>query len=348
MVGGFQNLGSVGVKRKRPEDELSPTLPTVPLAAPKPTGAVAPQGTPAAPPAAPPPPTGAGLAQGAAAGAGVPNMGAALGNLQGAPAPTSGGSGAGGQQRGDQGNPLPPGTNPQPTLDQMIEDWVRSQLGAQPDTSQEEALIKEMMGDQIGAGRVGNRASMGRAGFGSSGAEAAIGNDIEHQVRQHALEQVLGVRRDASQQGIDNALSAAGLDIQERDAAIRQKQADAQFAALQALLGGGGAPGADAGGDSGAGVNPLGPDNPVSTVVEPIVSGDAGGGGSNAPATAWSEQSDAQKWKSTQHGDAAPRGYHETDGSVVAPDGTVWTIWQDDNGNHFLVSGSTGAAHLGS
>lgn len=90
------------------------------------------------------------------------------------------------------------------------------------DTSSQEALIQQIMGDQIGAGEVNARASMGRAGFGSSGAESGLEADTNRQAREAALQSIFGVREQASNDFRQNVGTAAQMDQAAQDEAFTQ------------------------------------------------------------------------------------------------------------------------------
>lgn len=96
------------------------------------------------------------------------------------------------------------------------------------DTKAEEALINEQMNDRIGAALVAQRASMGRSGFGSSGALAAMEGDTQRTARQQGLEDVLGLRRTEDQRATDNAVKAIGSEMSMR----KQAKAETKQAAL--------------------------------------------------------------------------------------------------------------------
>lgn len=87
-----------------------------------------------------------------------------------------------------------------------------------PDTSADEALATEQADALRGADIVNQRARAGRAGFGASGAQMAMESDIERASRMGLTDKVLGIRNDAKQRGIDNALSAVGADVDLREA----------------------------------------------------------------------------------------------------------------------------------
>lgn len=118
----------------------------------------------------------------------------------------------------------------------MIGDLV-SGRGMDVDTGEEEALIRELMQDRLGAGLVEQRARMGRAGFGASGALAAMEGDIRRQAGQQATQETLALRRQAEQEAIRNALESVGVDVSKRREA-RQEVFDEEFLnALKAALG---------------------------------------------------------------------------------------------------------------
>ena len=100
------------------------------------------------------------------------------------------------------------------------------------DTKAEEDLINEQMNDRIGAALVDQRASMGRSGFGSSGAMAAMEGDTQRTARQQGLEDVLGLRRTEDQRATDNATKAIGSEMSMR----KQAEAEAKQAALLAEI----------------------------------------------------------------------------------------------------------------
>lgn len=109
--------------------------------------------------------------------------------------------------------------SPSNALDQQIQSLLSDIVagnGMNVDTSEEEALIRQLMQDQIGQGLVEQRARMGRAGFGASGALAAMEGDVRRQAGQQATQETLALRRQAEQEAIQNALNAIGVDVTKR------------------------------------------------------------------------------------------------------------------------------------
>lgn len=112
--------------------------------------------------------------------------------------------------------PSPPGDNQfDAQVRQLMADLLAGK-GMDVSTAEEEALIRELMQDRLGAGLVEQRAKMGRAGFGASGALAAMEGDIRRQAGQQATQETLAIRRQAEQEAIDNALRAIGVDVDKR------------------------------------------------------------------------------------------------------------------------------------
>lgn len=132
----------------------------------------------------------------------------------------------------------------QPSSNEQFDENVRKLMdqllsgqGMDVNTAEEEALIKQLMEDRLGQGLVEQRARMGRAGFGASGALAAMEGDIRRQAGQQATQETLGLRRQAEQEAIDNALRAIGVDVSKRQEG-RQSEFDQQFLdALKSAMG---------------------------------------------------------------------------------------------------------------
>jgi len=118
----------------------------------------------------------------------------------------------------------------------LMEDLV-SGRGMDVNTAEEEALIRELMQDRLGQGLVDQRAKMGRAGFGASGALAAMEGDVRRQAGQQATQETLALRRQAEQEAIRNALQAVGVDIDVRSEARRELFDNEFLNALKSSLG---------------------------------------------------------------------------------------------------------------
>lgn len=169
--------------------------------------------------------------------------------------------------------PPPPTTSED--IDQMIRDFVSGQLAnaGKANTAEEEALIRQQMQGELGQSLVNQRARMGRAGFGASGAMAGIEGDVRRAAEMDALDQILGLRRTEEQRSIENAQGAVGLENQMRRGAADDALRRMALEALQAEMG------LDAGMDAGGGGGA-----PPAAVVEPIM--DAVGAETQAPSTA--------------------------------------------------------------
>lgn len=139
---------------------------------------------------------------------------------------------------GTTGTAPPPATT-QDDIDQMIRDLVASQIGAagKVNTAEEEALIRQQMQGELGQSLVDQRARMGRAGFGASGAMGAIEGDVRRAAEMDALDQILGLRRTEEQRALDNAFGAVGVETGMRRAAADDALRRMALEALQAEMG---------------------------------------------------------------------------------------------------------------
>jgi len=102
----------------------------------------------------------------------------------------------------------------QAPTDKAFEEFINEMMqGEARDTSEEEALIRELMSDASKKELVGNRARMGRSGFAESGASAAIEGDIMRQVGLSESGQIMDLRNEAAKEAVDNAFRAAGINL---------------------------------------------------------------------------------------------------------------------------------------
>lgn len=222
------------------------------------------------------------------------------------------------------------------SVEQMVEDLVRNRLAGADniDTSQEDALIREMMQQNIGGGRVGNRAAMGARGFAESGAALAMGADIERAARQQALDEMLGVRQREEEQAWAEAMGAAGMDIDYQRAANEAAALDARNQLLEAILNPD--PTDEPTPENGGGNNGGGPGidtAPVDAMANDplsILTGDAGGGGSNALATTAPGEKPANA-DSFPEVSRPPQDYDDTR-KYTDEDGNTWTMYHTPNG----------------
>ena len=106
-------------------------------------------------------------------------------------------------------------------LDKQIRDFVSGRVaGANDvDTTEQEALIRDLVEGKTGAALVDQRARGGRAGFATSGAQQAIEGDIRKQAGQAASGDILDLRRTEQQRAFDNATQAIQTESGMRSAA---------------------------------------------------------------------------------------------------------------------------------
>lgn len=102
-----------------------------------------------------------------------------------------------------------------PEIDALLRENTKRLLSEREgDTTDEEGLINQRIKDQLGQSLVGQRASMGRAGFGSSGALSAMEGDTTRLANQDALEQILAMREREQEQAFRR--TQAGADTAMR------------------------------------------------------------------------------------------------------------------------------------
>lgn len=104
------------------------------------------------------------------------------------------------------------------TLDQREDGFIEQLLqeSGGGDTSEQEAFLKELFGDKEGQALADQRASMGRAGFGSSGALGAMEGDVRRKNAQALTGETFDLKERTKQNAIDNALSGIGADVDLR------------------------------------------------------------------------------------------------------------------------------------
>lgn len=163
-----------------------------------------------------------------------------------------------------------------PTLPQNKAAWLDRMFAGPVDTTEDEALVRELMAAQAGQGVADARARMGVLGF-TGGALGALEGDVRGAAAQDAAAQILALRRGAREEDLargmagagvlaaddqlaleqllgtgrldlDEALGTRGLDIREDELAIKQQAADLAEDMLRAELEGANATGGGGGG----------------------------------------------------------------------------------------------------
>lgn len=177
------------------------------------------------------------------------------------PAPTrgSGGRGANDLLHAITGAEDPKGIDPSnnQSIDDLIEGHIRSTLQGNGDSLEEENALRQQQSDRLlGRGLVNQRASMGRAGFASSGALGAMEGDLRSKAAMDLASTMIDSREREQNQTFGQKQGVTGSDIAMREAANREAILKAQADALRAILGDGGgdtAPEAPSGGGGGLG-----------------------------------------------------------------------------------------------
>lgn len=149
------------------------------------------------------------------------------------------------------------GPPPETDIDKLIEENVRRYLmGGQDNTEARNKALADASAAATGRQIVNQRASMGRAGFGASGALAGLEMDARQQAaRNLALDQA-AVGEDEQKQQYDRFLGATGADIDKQRLAQEQADADARLAFLKSVVGGGGDAPVDEDGNPNSSVGP--------------------------------------------------------------------------------------------
>lgn len=155
-----------------------------------------------------------------------------------------------------------------PTLPQNKAAWLDRMFAGPVDTTEDEALVRELMAAQAGQGVADARARMGVLGF-TGGALGALEGDVRGAAAQDAAAQILALRRGAREEDLargmagagvlaaddqlaleqllgtgrlelDEQLGTRGLDIREDELAIKQSAADLALEMLRHDLAGAG------------------------------------------------------------------------------------------------------------
>ncbi len=106
-------------------------------------------------------------------------------------------------------------------LNEMSQDFISELINEARNggelSPEETALLQELFGDKMGQSLVDQRASMGRAGFQSSGALGAMEGDIRRKSAQSQSQATFDLQRQEKQDAINNALKGMGLgnDLQQ-------------------------------------------------------------------------------------------------------------------------------------
>lgn len=103
-------------------------------------------------------------------------------------------------------------------FDAEVRRLLMDRLRKQADTTEAEKVMREQMERELGAGLVNQRARAGRAGFGASGALAAMEGDTMRAARGELARDIVGLRASEDQRALDNALAAIGADTDKRRA----------------------------------------------------------------------------------------------------------------------------------
>lgn len=148
------------------------------------------------------------------------------------------------------------GGGQQSDIDELAEQFVRDQFEAAlsgGDTAEQEALIRQQAEAALGAGLVDSRARAGRAGFATSGMQAALEQDARSRSQRQVALDIIDARIAENQRVIDNAMAAGRYDLAAQAQANQDALTQAKIDAFNALVEGmgGEVTGAPDGGEDG-------------------------------------------------------------------------------------------------
>jgi hypothetical protein len=143
------------------------------------------------------------------------------------------------------GSPSNPGTVTSDNIQQTgdVQRAAEAQLlallnGGQRDTSEEEALVEQMMQRTIGKGQADLNARMGASGFGTSGALGAMTGDLRSQAAMNAAQQVQNIRGDSRDDFLARISQGLGAADRNRQRDNEEIADDRMIELINALFGG--------------------------------------------------------------------------------------------------------------
>lgn len=123
-----------------------------------------------------------------------------------------------------------PPVQTQDSIDQMFLDLLGDLLN--PDTTEAEALARQRTDDQVSQAQADAQAQLGGTGFIGAGVGAGLNADIGRAGERAFNEDLLGIRGDAR----DAGLQAAGLALGSRELGISERALEESIAAIHAIL----------------------------------------------------------------------------------------------------------------
>lgn len=125
---------------------------------------------------------------------------------------------------GDNDPPLQKFPPPQTSEDAAYDAILELLQGDARDTSEEEALIRQLMQENIGQGQADLNARMGAAGMGTSGALGAMSADMRSKAATEAAKGIMDVRQGAREEQLDRLRLGLEMEMRQRGIELTEEQ----------------------------------------------------------------------------------------------------------------------------
>ena len=120
---------------------------------------------------------------------------------------------------------LPPGYG---TTDYLANEALKQLLsGDVRDTSEDEALIRELLQSTVGQGQADLNARMAAGGFGTSGALGALSGDMRANAARKSAQEIMGVRQSARDEWLDRTMAGIEAEFKDRGMDLSEEQFNA-------------------------------------------------------------------------------------------------------------------------
>lgn len=129
-----------------------------------------------------------------------------------------------------------PHTSPTPPDPEQLRAAAQNDLlnnNPHTDTTQEEALIRELLGQKVGQGQRELNARMGAAGFGTSGALGAATENMRSDAARAAAQDILGEQHNAENRWRQNVTAGIGAQDSDRGLSMQEQKYQNELALAQ-------------------------------------------------------------------------------------------------------------------
>ncbi len=136
-------------------------------------------------------------------------------------------AGVGGGARDSPPN-MAPGETPfddYQTNDALAEQAIAELLGGGVrDTSEDEALIRELLAGTVGQGQADLNARLAAGGFGTSGALGALSGDMRANAARKSAQEIMGVRQSARDEWLERTMAGIEAEFKDRGLDLSDEQ----------------------------------------------------------------------------------------------------------------------------